>query len=222
MAENGDASVTSKSEECANINFGYKPKDAAVLFTGFLLPTKTQDYLVQLQDSIKTLGIDMDNTVSNKMHITLRFIGFVAPADFAKVKACLENAFADVTVPKISIKPAGFHLLKNPDGSPKLLLAKFDSAELKELYKTVNEKVEDIVGKSQFPDYLIHATVATFNSSQKAQSASLIEEKIDSLNKNQDVELPLGNLYLLGLPTEDLNDQYQNCKNYDRYYQFKE
>lgn len=140
----------------------------------------------------------------------------------AKVKSCLEGFFEGVKVPKIALKPTGFHLLTNPDGSPKLLLAKFDAPELQELYKTINEKVEGLVGKPQFPTYLIHATVGTFNKAQQSQSATEIEGKVASLNKNQEIELQLGNLYLLGLPTEDLNDQYQSCKNYDRYYQFKE
>lgn len=67
MAENGQASAgTGEGDKCANIDLKYKPKDATVLFTGFLLPTPTQDYIATLQDSIKANGVDMDNTVLNK------------------------------------------------------------------------------------------------------------------------------------------------------------
>lgn len=222
IAENGNGSAGPKDgDKCANIDLKYNPKDATVLFTGFLLPTETQDYIAKLQQEIKAQGVQMDDTVSNKLHMTLRFIGFVAPADFEKVKSCLKGLFASVKVPKIALEPTGFHMLKNRDGTPRMLLAKFDAPELQELFKTVNEKVEALAGKPQHPSFLAHITIGTFNNAPKSQNADDVEKKISSLNQNKDIKPEVGNLYLLGLPTEDLNDQYQNCKNYDRYYQFK-
>lgn len=210
----------SDKNKCTNIDFGYKAKDATVLFTAFLMPALTQQYLAQVQEAIKAQDINADDTVPNKMHLSLRFIGFVAPADFEKVKSCLIDYFSDVKVPTINLKPEGLLLLKNRNGSPRMILAKFESPELQTLYDTVNQKVEGFVGKSQFPKYLAHVTVATFNSDQQKQDSAQIEEKISSINNNQEIELKPGKLYLLGLPTEDLNTQYQDGKNYDEYYQF--
>lgn len=177
------------------------------VFIGALLPQNVREYYADLQNKIKDSGVIMKNTLPNKLHVTIKFVGKINNDKKAETVEAIKKALEGVKIKQLTFKPKGLRIL---GGS--LLAAILDSEQLKDLWRRLDEKLETICNRDR-REYLAHISLGILERNQKN-----VLDTLKTLH-NDDNQLTIDDVYLLG-NTRNGPQQYTDPNDYEILYTF--
>jgi len=208
LATNGGS--RRKPKPCDDTNLNPKEVNTTDLFVGALLPQNVREYYANLQNQIKERGINMTNTLPNKLHVTIKFIGRVNNEEKEKTLNLIKEYLKDVKINQITFRPDGLIFLGN------LLAARLQSDQLKALWQLLDEKLETMCTRDKRA-YLAHITLGVLNKGQESNK-KISQESVRDLH-HDDIQLTIENVDLLG---NSLNgaQQYSAPNDYEMLFRF--
>jgi len=175
------------------------------LFIAALLPPTAQEYYKNLQQKIRENGIMMSDTLPNKLHITIRFVGKFNDTEKQQKVEVVKQALAGFPFPKsITFTP------KNISGGH-LVLANIESNELMELHQKIDKKLVE-AGFEKAKNFRPHVTIGSLQSHKNTKEAI---QKINEDIAKENIQLSVDEFKLLGSSKESGTRQYFIPEDYE-------
>jgi 2'-5' RNA ligase len=162
--------------------FKYQDKDARSVWLGLTtLPKEMQAMVQDLQGEIGKILRGGSYETPDRLHITLKYLGKISPSPLSI--DTLIRGLKNVLIFPMKIKPEKLHILKNQDGSPRLIVLTLASPNLKLFKLSVENALDGFAGRDT-REYWPHITLYTFGKPKvpgtplPEQLAKKIEEDI--------------------------------------------
>lgn len=111
-------------------------KTAMRVFVALELPQRTKDNLMRAENQFAQFAIKGNFTSRDNLHLTLHFLGEVAPTDLLFVESCMDNV-RNVTAPRLAISQ--YAVMKASD----VVCARFaNNKQLLQLHEALGNQLE--------------------------------------------------------------------------------
>ena len=141
-------------------------------FIAVELSDKQKNKLVELQDELKSAGVDAKFTTREQMHITLRFLGEISEEDAEKVKKDLNECSRE----KFELELEGMGCFPSNEYIKVVWVGVGKgSEELEEIKKSLDDKI--VIGKIDRKHFHAHATLCRVRGARGKEKILGILEK---------------------------------------------
>ena len=128
-------------------------------FIAFPLPESVIAYIKTVQDEFRSQGFRMRWVKPENIHLTLKFLGDIHPADIDKIAQIMADTVKEVAVLKLSAKGVGvFPGIRNP--RVLWIGLKGDTFPLIQVQKELEEKLDGAGFPKESRSFKAHLTIA--------------------------------------------------------------
>lgn len=177
--------ATATSEECneeiflPREVFKYKGKDSRSVWLGATnISEDFKEHIKGIDGKLKTMFKRGFYETPARLHVTIKYLGLISP-DICAQKTIIK-ALSEVLVFPMKLMPSKLSILKNPDGSPRLIVLVFETPNVKLFKMSVENALDGFAGRDSRP-YWPHMTIYTFPKDAKPLTKAQ-EEKILGLD----------------------------------------
>lgn len=166
---------------CSGATLGYSGPHARNLWLGSTLPEGILHDVTKLQQRMRELDLPPGHFEGlNRLHVTLKFIGKMSPKP--EPVQDLIKALKNVPLIPLDMKIAKLGVLKNSDGTPRLIWAEVSSHAMHFMFQSIETALESFCDR-EARGYKPHITLYHFATTKdKKPLDEALAKKIQNLN----------------------------------------